>query len=57
MVQNIGIVKDFYILDSVHHFFWLSSKILHIDFLFFLFCFLRAYTGSQTTFPLDPEVN
>lgn len=51
MEQNIEIVKDFYILDSVQHFFWLSSKLLHIDFFF------RAHTGSQTTFPLNPEVN
>lgn len=34
MEQNIEIVKDFYILDSVYHFFWLSSKLLHIDFFF-----------------------
>lgn len=52
MEQNIEIVKDFYILDSVQPFFWLSSKLHHIDFFFF-----RTYTRSQTTFPLNPEVN
>lgn len=35
MEQNIEIVKDFCILDSVQRFFWLSSKLLHIDFFFF----------------------
>lgn len=34
MEQNIEIVKDFYILDSVQPFFWLSSKLHHIDFFF-----------------------
>lgn len=34
MEQNIEIVKDFYILDSVQYFFWHSPKLLHIDFFF-----------------------